>query len=303
MKSATLVAALTTLTTGMAVAAPLVVFGFLYVLHVQPARAAALEARARLAVAREELNRQRSSVTQATVGTQVSALDEFDARTEEGHGVEEVEDALTALLDSPAVGGVPNASIVTGAPEDIPTDATVRLFSQTMKQTPLTLTFHARFEQVRRFFWNLRVLPTAFTLQSVEVTPGGSTSAGPMRAKVSLLVFQEIQASTPRHAAAARPVDVITSPQRAQDPIANVRSAGGSVTPPTSEPDPVVTSILFSSGRRVALVDGRIVSVGDRVRAGTIRSIEPGAVVIVDAVGRERRATIARPATRLSRQH
>ncbi len=303
MKSATLVAALTTLTTGMAIAAPLVVFGFLYVLHVHPARAAAFEARARLAVAREELNRQRSFVTQAAVGTQVSAVDEFDARTEEGHGVEEAEHALTALLDSPAVGGVSNVFIETGAPEDVPTDATVRLFSHTMKQTPLTLTFDARFEQIGQFFWNLRVLPTAFTLQSVEVTPAVPTGPGPMRAKVSLLVFHEIQASTPRHAAAGPPVDVMTSPQWAQDPVANPPSARRSVTPPTSEPDPVVTSILFSSGRRVALVDGRIVSVGDRVRTGTVSAIEPGAVVIVDAAGRERRATIARPVTRLSRQH
>ena len=299
MKSATLVATLTTVTTGMAVAAPVVVFGFLYVLHVHPARAAALEARARLAVAREELNRQRLFVTQATVGTQVSAIGEFDARTEDGNGVEETVDALTALLDSAAVGGVSNVSVETGAPEDVPTGATVRLFSQTMKQTPLTVTFDARFEQIGRFLRNLRVLPTAFHLQSVEVTPAAPTGPGPtgprsMRAKLSLLVFHEIRALTPRPAEAARP---------ARNPFASARSAGRSVTPPTSEPDPIVTSILFSSGPRVALVDGRIVRVGDRVRTGTVRSIEPGAVVIVDVTGRERRATIARPAAESARPH
>ena len=171
VKSATLVTTLTTLTTAMAVAAPLVVFGFLYVLHVHPARAAAVEARSRLEIAREELSRQRVFVSGPTVVEQVSALDEFAARTGQADGVEEAVDALTAVLDSPAVGGVSNVSIQTGAPEDVPTDATVRLFSQTMKQTPVTLTFDARFEQIGRFFWNLRVLPTAFHLQSVELTP------------------------------------------------------------------------------------------------------------------------------------
>ena len=286
----------------MAVAAPLVVFGFLYVLHVRPARAAAVEARSRLEIAREELNRQRVVVSGPTVIEQVSALNEFAARTGQADGFEEAADALTAVLDSPAVGGVSNVSIQTGAPQDVPTEATVRLFSQTMKQTPVTLTFDARFEQIGRFFWNLRVLPTAFHLQSVELTPAAGLRAGLMRAKVSLLVFHEIQASTPRQVSAEQPVDVITSPQWTRVPFANARPPRGSAATPAAEPDPVVTSILFSSGRRVAIVDGRIVSAGDRVRTGTIRAIEAGAVVIVDAAGRERRLTIARPALRIGKR-
>ena len=60
MKSATLDhGARPRLTTAMAVAAPVVVFGFLYVLQVQPERAAAAESRSQLAAARDELNRRR----------------------------------------------------------------------------------------------------------------------------------------------------------------------------------------------------------------------------------------------------
>ncbi|HUP41113.1 MAG TPA: hypothetical protein VM115_13400 [Vicinamibacterales bacterium] len=299
MKSATLVTTLTTLTTAMAVVAPLVVFGFLYALQVHPARAAAVDARSRLEIAREELNRQGAFDSAPTVVEQVSALNEFAARTGQADGVEEAVDALTAVVDSPAVGRVFNVSIKTGAPEDVPAESTVRLFSQTMKQTPVTLTFDAGFEQIGRFFRNLRVLPTAFKLQSVELTPAAGLRAGLMRANVSLRVFHEIEAPTPLQVSAAKPVDVTTSPQWTRDPSAKAPPPRVSATPPPAEPDPVVTSILFSSGRRVAIVDGRIVSAGDRVRTGTIRAIEPGAVVIVDTAGRERRATIARPALRI----
>ena len=60
-------------------------------------------------------------------------------------------------------------------------------------------------------------------------------------------------------------------------------------------PDPVVTSILFSEGRRIARADGRIVGPGDRLGTGVVQSIEPGAVVIVEPDGRTRRFEIVRP--------
>ena len=98
----------------MAVAAPIVVFGFLYVLRVQPERAAAAESRSELAAARAELSRRRAFVTPTTGVTEVPALDTFDARTTEADRVGDVADALSALLKSPAVGGVSNVSIETG---------------------------------------------------------------------------------------------------------------------------------------------------------------------------------------------
>jgi hypothetical protein len=293
VKSATLVSTLTSLTTAMAVAAPVVVFGFLYALQVHPERAAAAEARRQLADARTEMDRQRVFVSPQAVVTEVTALDEFNARTVEGDGVGEVADALTAVLDSPTVGGVSNVSIETGTSEDVPVGATARLFEQTIKQAPVTLTFDARFEQIGRFFWNLRVLPSTFNLQSVELTPAGASVGGLMRARLSLLVFHHPDVS-PREVRATRVVDVIASPRWTRDPFANAAAASRSAAP--TEPDAVVTSILFSPVRRVAIVDGRIVRAGDRVRAGIVREIEADAVVIVGAGGKERRLAIARPA-------
>jgi len=51
------------------------------------------------------------------------------------------------------------------------------------------------------------------------------------------------------------------------------------------EPNLVVTSILYSSQRRLAIVNGRIVRVGDRVGSSTILYIEPRAVTVQTADG------------------
>ena len=300
MKSAALISTLTRLTTVMAVAAPIVVFGFLYILQVHPEREAAAESRHRLAIARDEMSGQQLFVRPRAVVTEVSALAEFDARTTEGDGIGEVADILTAVLNSPAVGGVSNVSIETGVPEGVATDSTARLFSPTVEQTLLTLTFDARYEQIGRFFWNLRVLPTTFSLQSVELTPGGASRGGLMRAKVSMLVFHKPDAAAPARASRTQVVDVITSPQWTRDPFASDRRVDAQEPVARREPDPVVTSILFSSGRRVAMVDGRIVRTGDRVSAGVIREIESDGLVIVGRDGRERRVAMARPVMRVA---
>jgi hypothetical protein len=301
MKSSTLVTALTNLTTAMAVAAPMVVFGFLYVLQVQPERAAAVEARNQLAAARDELHRQRVFVRPQLVVTEASALDEFNARTTEGDGVGDMADALAGVLNGPAVAGVSNLSIDTGAPGDGPLDSMVRWFPRTVVHTPVTVTFDARYEQIGRFFWNLRVLPTTFDLQSVELTPGTGARAGLMRAKVSLLVFQRPRTAAPGQAPRPQMVDLMTTPEWGRDPFARQPAPAAerpvaSVAPPA----PVVSSILISGGRRIALVDGQVVRAGDRVRSGVVRAIEADAVVIADAEGRVRRFEIERAVIRMA---
>jgi hypothetical protein len=300
MRTATLITTLTGLTTAMAIAAPIVVFGFLYVLQVHPERHAAAESRHRLAMAREELNRQQLFVKPQPVVSEVSALAEFESRTAEGEGVGDVIDILTAVLESPAVGGVSNVGIETGVPEDAPDDSAARLFSQTVRQTPVTLSFDARYEQIGRFFWNLRVLPTTFTLQSVALAPG--TAGGPMmHATVSLVAFHRPGPDKPLPASRAQVMDVITSPRWTRNPFASEPRADARRAV-VAEPDPVVTSILFSSGRRVAMVDGHIVGAGDRVRTGVIRRIDADAVVVAGPDGRERRVPIARPVVRLAKR-
>ena len=303
MKSETLVTTLTSLTTAMAVVAPFVVFGFLYVLQVQPQRAAAIEARSRLEAARYELNRQRLLVAPQSLVTRASALEEFNARTSEGDRVAEVTRALTGVLSSPSVGGVSNLSIETGAAGDGPRDSMVRAFSRPVVHTPITVTFDARYDQVGRFFWSLRVLPTTFDLQSLELAPAPGSQAGLMRARVSLLAFHRPGAA-PR-ATPSQAVDVITTPQWARDPFAGTsRPAAPSRRAANSpaQPAPEVSSILVSTGRRIARVDGRVVRIGDRVRAGVIQAIDADAVWIEGPDGRVRRVALERPAMRVARR-
>lgn len=304
MKSARLITTLTRLTTAMAIAAPVVVFGFLYVLQVQPERAAAAEAREQLAAAQALLNRYGLFAVPPGVVHEASALVEFDARTAEGDRAGEVAAALAALLNSSAVGGVSNLSIETGAPSDGPIDSMVGLFSRKVMHTPVTMTFDARYEQIGRFFWNLRLLPTTFDLRSLELTPGAARRAALMRAKVSLLAFHRSEAEASRPAPQPQVVDVITAPEWGRDPFATAQrpdAAKASASAAAVRRDPVVSSILFSNGRRVALVDGRVVRPGDRVAAGVVRSIEPDAVVIAAADGAARRFEIARPVIRTAR--
>lgn len=307
MKSSTLVATLTRLTTAMAIAAPLVVFGFLYVLQVQPERVAALEARARLGVARRALNRQSLFVGSPAVVNEASALDEFDARTADGDRTAEVADALTALLNSPAVGGVSNLSIETGAPSDRPIDSMGGLFPGKVMHTPVTVAFDARYEQIGRFFWNLRLLPTTFDLRSLELEPRAAPHSAMMRATATLAVFHRPVETPLRPVPQPRMVDVITAPERRGDPSATTQSAGAakaavSAAAAAVPPEPVVSSILLSSGRRIALVDGRIVRPGDRLPAGIVRSIEPDAVVITAAGGQTRRLALERPVIHMARR-
>ena len=270
MRSATLVTTLTSLTTAMAVAAPLVVFGFLYVLLVQPERARAAIGRAELDRALADLDHQRASTRAPSSIVESAAVDGFAARAARVERPGDLVDVLTDMLNGPAVGGVSNLLIERG------TDGAAG--------TPVTLTFDARFEQIVRFVRTLRALPANIDLPTVEVG-AVSSRTGLARANVSLLV-----SAAPGQVVAA-PVSpaIVAVPEPAREGVRIRRSATA------SPPAPVVSSILISDGRRLARVDGRIVGPGDRLRAGVVQSIEPDAVVIAGPDGRSRRVEIARP--------
>jgi hypothetical protein len=210
---------------------------------------------------------------------------------------------LTGVLSSPSVGGASNLSIETGAPGDGPRDSIVRGFPQPVVHTPITVTFDARYDQVGRFFWSLRVLPTTFDLQSLELAPAPGSQAGLMRARVSLLAFH--RPGTAPRATPPQAVDVITTPQWARDPFAGTSrptapSRRAAISP--AQPAPEVSSILVSTGRRIARVDGRLVRIGDRVQGGVIQAIDADAVWIEAPDGRVRRVALERPATRVARR-
>jgi hypothetical protein len=65
--------------------------------------------------------------------------------------------------------------------------------------------------------------------------------------------------------------------------------------------DPVVSGILVSGDRRVALIAGRVVSPGDLIGTSVVRSIEPDGIIIVTADGQTRHIGLGRPANRVTR--
>jgi hypothetical protein len=75
-----------------------------------------------------------------------------------------------------------------------------------------------------------------------------------------------------------------------QEPVV-VEAAAPILVP---EADPVVATILYSTDRRLAMVDGRIVRVGDKVGDATIVDIVPNAVII-ESPDRGRRSLTLRP--------
>ena len=86
--------------------------------------------------------------------------------------------------------------------------------------------------------------------------------------------------------AAAEPPDAT---QARESPTPAAVAAPNPAAPiPGAEPLHRITGIMLSAGRRLALVDGRIVSLGDRVGPDTVREIRADAVVLTDDAGDER---------------
>ena len=56
--------------------------------------------------------------------------------------------------------------------------------------------------------------------------------------------------------------------------------------------DAALGTILYSPDRKLAIVDGRIVGVGDEIRGARIVDITPTAVMLRDAQGRLRRLAL-----------
>jgi hypothetical protein len=61
---------------------------------------------------------------------------------------------------------------------------------------------------------------------------------------------------------------------------------------PTGGFDGVLGTILYSSERRLAIIDGHIVGLGDDVRGARVLEIEPTSVLLRDTGGRLRRLTL-----------
>lgn len=98
---------------------------------------------------------------------------------------------------------------------------------------------------------------------------------------------------------------MLTSPAAQMRSVAPVsRRVVRDVVPPVPRPQPpsghesiaafdaVLGTILYSSDRRLAIVDGRIVGLGDEVRGARVVEIGPSAVILRDGQGRLRRLAL-----------
>ena len=157
----------------------------------------------------------------------------------------------------------------------------------------LTLTFDARHDQVGTFFWTL----PAFAALDVRFAELSAAAEGLVHVTVGLRAHEH------DHQVAATLAESGSEPRWSRNPFVqrltpspNVAVRPVSIAPPVAA-DPVVSGILVSGGRRLAVVDGRIVGPGDLLGATTVRSIEPEAIVIAGPDGRARRVPVRRPAT------
>lgn len=252
--------------TVLTLAVPAAVFGFLYGFVVQPQQAALAEARQRLSVLTAQLDGQRAAARTAAVDPDI-----------------DVAGLMATVLNGPAVGGVDNLVVET---------------DQVAGGSDVSVAFDGRFEQIGGFFWNLRSLPSPLELRAVALTPG----RGPLvHASVELVVLHRSGAQPPAPETTHPAADGMTVPEWPRNPFIAGRAEPARAVETRRAPvdpsgaDSIVTGILVSNGRRVALVDGRIVSPGDRVRSGVVRAIEPEAVLIEGPGGRNRRIELARP--------
>lgn len=290
MKTSTLVAFLTRLTEALALVGPLVIFGFIFVLAVQPQREAAEAARRRLAALQEDLVRQRGLTRNLPIAAEAAAKREFEIRTSDGDRTSDVADAIVSLANSPSVGGLANLSIETAAAIEGSVDPRIALFQQPVAHTPMTVTFQASYERIRRFFWNLHTLPSTFELRSVELIPAPATAL--VHARVVLFVFHRVNSNKQ---APVRASNAPLDPPRASNARRRTEADRVKALSAAPVPEPTVYTILISGQRRIALIDGRIVRVGDRVGSSLVRAIDQDSVLLITAAGETMRLTLERP--------
>jgi hypothetical protein len=99
-------------------------------------------------------------------------------------------------------------------------------------------------------------------------------------------------------------VELRRLPQWERDPFEDMHDVPEVAQPasplpvPVVQADPVVTSILYSTGRRLAVIDGRIVRPNERVGSATLIDILPKAVVLEFDDGERRTVALPPPSTR-----
>jgi hypothetical protein len=115
----------------------------------------------------------------------------------------------------------------------------------------------------------------------------GSPQPGP-----SVTGDAEVEVSDPTTLPPVPDVGLDRPPDWPRNPFINARlrvvETPAAATAVDAEADLVLASILHSPERRLAIVNGRIVEVGDRIGAVIVRRIDPRAVVVEEPGGATR---------------
>jgi hypothetical protein len=150
----------------LSMVAPLVIFGFIYVLAIVPARQGALAARSEVETSRDALVRTRSELQDASLlRGPAAAPRSFYVRT-----ASDLADAVRTVADSQSVGGVDQLSVqIHGA--------------------AVSVTFDARYAQLDEFFSSLDAITGAYDVSSVDIVRKENLPL--MRATVEFLVRGE----------------------------------------------------------------------------------------------------------------
>jgi len=143
----------------------------------------------------------------------------------------------------------------------------------TIRRTHLTLALAALAAAVTYNVWYFVLRPSAAASRPAAEQPLLG-AAGPSQAGAVSL--------DPLTIPAPPPVDVASAPSWRRDPFLfgdETRDIARPVLQAQTPVVPVVRTILYSAKRRLAIVDGRIVGVGDAVGDYTVADIQKDAVV------------------------
>ena len=150
----------------------------------------------------------------------------------------------------------------------------------TIGRTHLTLALAALAAAVLYNVWYFVLRPSAAAVSRPAAEQPLLGAAVPSRAGAVAL--------DPLTVPAPPPVDLASAPSWRRDPFLfgdETRDAARPVLQAQAPVLPVVRTILYSASRRLAIVDGRIVGVGDAVGDYTVAGIEKDAVVFAAPSG------------------
>jgi hypothetical protein len=125
--------------------------------------------------------------------------------------------------------------------------------------------------------------------------PAGRTSAEsplltvPAVSPAAPAVLDPLTVPAPQHVEMTTPIAFVRDPFLFGD---ETRRPAAPVVRSAVAAEPVVRSILYSADRRLAIVDGRIVGVGEQVGSYTISDIERDAVVFTNPAGTRLRVSV-----------